>query len=366
MSNELNWLKQGLNSSGVNNDAINEYFKNNGLKNLELLKEKTIDLFKKEIVLNNTKYSEKRKYINKVYSSLENFRNNGTILEVLRLLEAKETTYSPYYTKIRKYVTDETGDIDSIYKIAISFERLLNDKSAKNIKHIDIYHYLLKKNVHQKTIPEKKVINKIVGDYLMFRQSNIDKKLINISHLKLRFNDNEKVYNFELVRRSSDGKETSVKGIFLQNTAATYIFLCLSKKEKEHFSFLETITIIKNQPLEEGAQEEPLIGMYNGQTVFGAISRQPFASRVVLIRVTNDDELFDDLNKKNLLRSHNIEEIKKEWKHIGSSNTDKDSSWGDTLHRINLKIPIEVFLKNIKNEIDEDTGLFLLKDKISR
>ena len=364
MDSKFTWLEKKLNTDGISKKDIHEYIEdknNKNLSELEFLQDRLAILLRRDVFKAKTKNNRKLAEIQSIYNEFMEFCGTKKVTEALIELgvENKLTTYRPQVSKMKSFTHGKEGDINMMHKVALSLSILLENRQAKKIHHQDVYHYLLGKNVgSSRLISDEGVIERIIGSYLLFRLSNVDSNYINISYLKMG-QDEQGVLSFTCTRKGKDVPETKTEGIFIKNTNETYIFLCLSTKGEEYNPFIETITILKNPLLKEGAKEAPIEGLYNGETLSND-TRRPYSSKVVMIRFKNDN-LLTELKHRDIFQNHTINEIKQAHENLLSPSVDEKLKWGETLKEINEMIEIPFILDRINNEIDKYNGIFLLK-----
>jgi hypothetical protein len=245
------------------------------------------------------------------------------------------------------------------------------------IHHYDIFNYLIDKKVS--SVFKESTIRKIEGDYLIFRNSERNDSSINISTIRLRYSPNNNVFTFTSERKGmikpNKLEDISTQGIFLKNSASTFVFLCRSVTSSK-FAFLETITVLSTRPRDD---DNYIVALFSGEIMSNNdYDNRPFSTKAVLVKI-KDRSIMKEIEKSGnyILRDHpkdhikdivDIIDSKQDIKNINDDElTVKEKSFkNDNLYNALLKInnitSLSLILRKIENEIDKHFNVMILKN----
>lgn len=291
-------------------------------------------------------------------------------------LKSKYSQIGKFHKEIDNHIFSPPKNLNIIYNMCLFFRKEMEKSPKKEIKYYDVFRYLIKQKVCKNF--KEHTVNTIKGDYLLFRRSERNQKSINISLISLTYDKKHEVFTFNSKRRGINGniEDIDTEGIFLQNSAKTFLFLALSVTSSG-FSFIETITTFKTRPKKENNY---IVGLYNGEILSNTdYDNRPFSSKVVLVKIESNELL--KVIKKNssiLLKDHQennennelsyIEEFSKlfsqENRDIEKVETlkERNKKLYDVLEKINEVTKLSIILEKIKTVVDKHYDLLILKD----
>jgi hypothetical protein len=367
------------------------------------LEERLISLIKEDIqYVHNKKNNddgERERKIDFIKTTYQKFIdiNGVSFAEKLRSFIPKDEikVYNTKRSKINSFLENESSfpkNINEIYGICVDFLKKMESINKKiDVHHEDVYNYLLKKNVC-KDFTEHKV-DLLKGDYLLFRYSERREECINISHLNLEYNEKDNLFTFKNSRRGVTGndeyEEITSHGLFFRNSADTFVCLSVSKASAK-FSFIETLVTLKSTIRSDNNY---IMGLYSGEIISNNdYNNRPFSTRSVLIKINNkeDTSIIKDFKEYDLLRDHKKEDIKAisdilhsekigeevKIRQISSKQTKyskllselkrsyaKESGKNllNVLRKVNRITRLTIILDKIKNEVDQDSNVLILK-----
>lgn len=387
---------------------LNEEKKNQYLieKSFSLLKEDMLNSFKKREIGDTNKIN----FINDVFSKIESIKpkgeKNGATDKLRTFINDKEiNSFKPKFSKISKFIREyDASDKDTIndnskvinetYNLSVSLSNKMNEKRTYlEIHHYDIFKYLIDKKISNDF--RYSTIKKIEGDYLLFRNSERNSDSINISILKLRYNYTNNVFSFKSERKgfikSNKLEDISTQGIFFQNSASTFVFLCRSVTSS-NFAFIETITVLSTRP----KNKNYIVALFSGEIMSNNdYDNRPFSSKAVLVKVESkavvkkiedNNSLIDhpisrvekiseiiDSDEEKRERKKREEKISKtEFKNTNSSynielvdkeeNKIREGVLYNSLIEINKITSLSLILSKIKTEVDKHFHVMILKN----
>lgn len=356
-----------------------------------------------ELLLCNTVINdgEKMEIIKYVYSNFDKEKiPHAKKLRDIGVINKDIGNFSSRVSKVISFIERKSIKIGEAYSNAKPlYDKLLNN--GKKVHHHDIYNYLIRKNVCKEFTTEK--LKKIKGSYILFRYSERGVNLINISKIELENSGHNNILTFNNKRKGihkcDELEIIKTEGIFFRNTANTFVCLGISKTSDD-FTFIETITTLKSRKREK---TNHIVGLYTGDTLSNNdYDNRPFSTKVVLVKV--DKELITNFSNFSAFRDHKVSDIKdivneinfdklkiiaekmnldyspikyqkddinhenedkKQKKEIDKLNNCIDIKNKENmkllLEKLNTTTSLNIILEKIKNKIDKNSQVFILK-----